>query len=142
NQKITTLWDEMEKVGLHPLRCLYWHKTNPPTNPRKNFCSSVEVAVFARKPGKIIHWGGGGTTHNFFQCPKVYWGHKIHKTQKPVPLMQWLVKLTTPIGGTILDPFAGGGTTGVAAGEEGMNFVGMENDQEAYDKAKVRLGVA
>lgn len=50
----------------------------------------------------------------------------IHPTVKPISLMQWLLRLVTPPGGRILDPFAGSGTTGVAAVREGMHFLGIE----------------
>jgi len=57
-----------------------------------------------------------------------------HPTVKPVSLMQWLVRLVTPVGGTVLDPFAGSGTTGEAARREGFNCVLMEaEDQFAAD---------
>lgn len=49
-----------------------------------------------------------------------------HDTPKPVALMQWLVRLITPPGGTVLDPFAGSGTTGLAARAEGVNAVLVE----------------
>ena len=51
-----------------------------------------------------------------------------HPTVKPVKLMQWLVRLVTPPGGTCLDPFMGSGTTGVAAVSQGFGFIGMELD--------------
>lgn len=51
-----------------------------------------------------------------------------HPTVKPLGLMRWLVKLVTPEGGTVLDPFAGSGTTGEAALLEGMNCVLIERD--------------
>jgi DNA modification methylase/transcriptional regulator with XRE-family HTH domain len=50
----------------------------------------------------------------------------FHPTVKPVALMRWLVRLVTPPGGTVLDPFAGSGTTLVAATLEGFEFVGCE----------------
>ncbi len=49
-----------------------------------------------------------------------------HPTVKSVALMRWLVRLITPPGGVVLDPFAGSGTTGIAALEEGMRFIGVE----------------
>ena len=49
-----------------------------------------------------------------------------HPTVKSIALMRWLVRLVTPPGGTVLDPFAGSGTTGVAALAEGLSFVGVE----------------
>lgn len=49
-----------------------------------------------------------------------------HPTVKPLALMRWLVRLVTPPGGLVLDPFAGSGTTGLACLEEGLGFVGVE----------------
>jgi DNA modification methylase len=53
-----------------------------------------------------------------------------HPTVKPVALMRWLVRLVTPPGGTVLDPFAGTGTTGQAAIEEGFNAILIEREEE------------
>jgi site-specific DNA-methyltransferase (adenine-specific) len=50
----------------------------------------------------------------------------IHPTVKPLDLMRWLVRLVTPLGGVVLDPFAGSGTTLAAAILEGLNCVGVE----------------
>lgn len=51
-----------------------------------------------------------------------------HPTVKPVDLMRWLVRLATPPGGTVLDPFLGSGTTAVAATLEGFSWLGVEQD--------------
>jgi DNA methylase len=63
----------------------------------------------------------------------------IHPTVKPVELMRWLVRLITPPGGAILDPFAGTGTTGIAAHLEGMHFVGIEREADYVEIARARL---
>ncbi len=60
-----------------------------------------------------------------------------HPTVKPIALMNWLVKLVTPEGGTILDPFMGSGTTGIAARE--FNFIGIELDKDYLEIAKKRI---
>jgi site-specific DNA-methyltransferase (adenine-specific) len=52
----------------------------------------------------------------------------IHPTVKPVDLMRYLIRLVTPPGGLVLDPYAGSGTTGVAAVHEGVRFAGAELD--------------
>lgn len=67
-------------------------------------------------------------------------GHvTYHPTVKPVALMRWLVRLVTPPGGTVLDPFAGTGTTGVACAAEGFRCVLVEQDATYYEIAKSRL---
>lgn len=62
-----------------------------------------------------------------------------HPTVKPIALMRWLVRLVTPPGGTVLDPFAGSGTTGCAAVLEGFDFVGVELDPYYCDIARARI---
>jgi site-specific DNA-methyltransferase (adenine-specific) len=52
----------------------------------------------------------------------------LHPTVKPIDLMRWLVRLVVPSGGVVLDPFAGSGSTGIAAVLEGRQFVGIERE--------------
>jgi DNA modification methylase len=63
----------------------------------------------------------------------------IHPTVKPTELMQYLCRLITPVGGTILDPFMGSGSTGKAAMYEGFNFIGIELMQEHMEIAEARI---
>lgn len=65
-----------------------------------------------------------------------------HPTVKPIALMRWLVRLVTPPGGTVLDPFTGSGTTGIAALEEGFNFLGIERDPDYCEIAKARISAS
>jgi site-specific DNA-methyltransferase (adenine-specific) len=63
----------------------------------------------------------------------------FHPTVKPVELMRWLVNLVTPIGGIVLDPFTGSGTTGMACRYEQRRFVGIEREAEYVEIAKARI---
>lgn len=65
-----------------------------------------------------------------------------HPTVKPVALMRWLVRLVTPPGGIVLDPFMGSGTTGIAALQEGRAFVGIEREPEYHAIAEARIAHA
>jgi site-specific DNA-methyltransferase (adenine-specific) len=62
-----------------------------------------------------------------------------HPTVKPLALMRWLVKLVTPPGGLVLDPFTGSGTTGIAAVLEDRSFLGIERESDYVDIACARL---
>lgn len=62
-----------------------------------------------------------------------------HPTVKPTALMQWLVRLVTPPGGKVLDPFAGSGSTGKACAIEGFEFIGFEMDPHYCEIAKQRI---
>jgi len=63
----------------------------------------------------------------------------VHPTVKPVELMRWLVRLVTPRGGVVLDPFAGSATTGIAAVMEGRRFLGIEREAKYIDIACARM---
>jgi len=63
----------------------------------------------------------------------------FHPTVKPTKLMQYLVRLVTPKGGTVLDPFMGSGSTGKACVLEGFDFIGMEMDEDYIKIAEARI---
>jgi site-specific DNA-methyltransferase (adenine-specific) len=65
-----------------------------------------------------------------------------HPCPKPLPWMMWLVSLASRQGETVIDPFMGSGTTGVAAIKQGRKFIGIELDPGYYDIARRRLQVA
>ncbi len=65
-----------------------------------------------------------------------------HPTVKPTSLMRWLVRLVTPRGGTVLDPFMGSGSTGKAAVIEDFNFIGIEREAEYLEIARRRIDAA
>ena len=64
-----------------------------------------------------------------------------HPTVKPTALMQYLVRLVTPVGGTVLDPFMGSGSTGKACVLEGFDFIGIELDPEYCKIAEARINL-
>jgi len=65
---------------------------------------------------------------------------KEHPTQKPVPLMSYLIETYSNLGDTVLDFCMGSGTTGVACQQTGRNFIGIEQDPKYYEIAARRLG--
>jgi DNA modification methylase len=85
-----------------------------------------------------VRMNSGGSTPQ--QTPNQHRPQRnAHPTVKPIDLMRWLVRLVTPPGGTILDPFVGSGTTGIAAALEGFDFIGMERESEYVEIAKARI---
>ena len=62
-----------------------------------------------------------------------------HPTVKPVELMKYLCRLVTPKGGTVLDPFMGSGSTGMAAKDEGFDFIGIEKEKEYFEICESRI---
>ena len=62
-----------------------------------------------------------------------------HPTVKPDELMKYLCRLVTPKGGTVLDPFMGSGSTGMAAKDEGFDFIGIEREKEYFEISEQRI---
>lgn len=65
---------------------------------------------------------------------------RVHVSQKPVELMRWCIeKVRPPMGGVVLDPYMGSGSTGVAALSLGFGFIGVEYEQKHFDIAAARI---
>lgn len=94
-----------------------------------------------RSEGVEYHlYGDSGGASRFFYCAKTAKSERNaglpegmrndHPTVKPVALMEWLVRMVTPPGGTVLDPFCGSGTTMVAAERLGFDGIGIDRDDD------------
>jgi DNA modification methylase len=101
------------------------------------------VTTFLRgTSGPSNQHGDEGSAARFFYSAKASKADRdgsSHPTVKPVKLMEWLVKMVTPKGGTLLDPFAGSGTTGQAALNCGMKAVLIEREDEYVEDIKRRF---
>jgi len=109
---------------------------------------------YVAKPGKRERNAGldalpkikGGSMNGAETRPGKPTNHPIrenfHPTVKPLALMRWLVRLVTPPGGTVLEPFAGSGTTLVACHMEGFNAIGIEMTDEYLPIIEGRLAWA
>lgn len=84
-------------------------------------------------------WSDSGMKTTGSGNPRQELGKNIHPTVKPTELMKYLIRLVTPKAGIVLDPFMGSGSTGKAAMQEGMWFVGIEKEKEYYEIAKQRI---
>ena len=147
--------------------CWYWNKNfkTGHLNAKKQPMRSVEdILVFYSKQvaynpqgieehGKIKNRGVGASTNN--KCGAVniqtHTGYpdqvlkfdrdipSVHPAQKPVALMEYLIKTYTNEGATVLDFTMGSGTTGVACVNTGRNFIGIELDSEYFQIAEKRI---
>lgn len=106
---------------------------------RGSFTSQCEYILWGTK-GKLQRDMGEGrqTLPGVIRCPVERIGQKLHMTGKPLDLMRELVKCV-PDGGTVLDPFMGSASTGVACLERGLKFIGCEMVPGIYDVAKDRI---
>lgn len=95
------------------------------------------------KTGAGHRIGDSGGASRFFYVAKASKRERgdgnHHPTVKPIKLMEYLVRLITPPCGTVLDPFMGSGTTGIAAKNLGFGFVGIERSEEYFEIAKRRI---
>jgi DNA modification methylase len=123
-----------------------WHKTNPVPKFRKaGFLNSCELIVCMWNKGHTWNFGKQNEMHNFFESPICMRPERLkepkHPTQKPVAILEHLLKIATNRGDTVLDPFMGVGSTGIAALKNNRKFVGIELEKDYFDAAKKRLEV-
>lgn len=111
--------------------------------------STETFVAEGRWPANLAHDGSDEVVVGFpndsaryFYCPKASAKDRIgskHPTVKPVALLQWLVRLVTPPGGVVLDPFSGTGTTGAATVEEGFMAMLIEREAEYVEDIARRM---
>lgn len=123
--------------------------------PRHNSAATRSVANGAERPHITRGHEDSGGASRFFYCPKASRSEReagleatdgqranTHPTVKPIALMEWLVRLVTPPGGLVLDPFCGSGSTGVACARLGVRFLGLELDPDYAELARMRIAHA
>jgi site-specific DNA-methyltransferase (adenine-specific) len=134
--------DDLQAAGAKWDTTLAWVK--PDASPRFNgqgAARGFECAVTCWCGKGHRRWNGGGR-RGVFTHPVNAGRYGGHPTEKPLPLMMDLVSLYTNPGDTVLDPFMGSGTTGVACLKQGRKFIGIERDPTFFALACKRLGEA
>lgn len=132
--------DALEAVGARYKRACFWHK--PDAAPQFNGqgpAMAVEAFVTAWNGDGHAKWNGGGRRNLFTHMTNNSERSGEHPAEKPLALMREIIELFTNPGEEILDPFAGSGSTGVAAIQTGRKFVGIERDEKYFDAACRRL---
>lgn len=118
-----------------------WTKNNAGRPQRGRFRSDAEFAVWGSKGPMPMDRAVGGPSRvleGHVQCAPVRVQRRRHQTEKPVEVMRKLVRICTP-GGVVLDPFTGGGATGVAALLEGYRFLGAELVREHVASSRAAI---
>ena len=136
----------LQELGYKVLNTITWQKTDPPPNLScKYFNFSTELIIWARKNEKITHkfnyetmkqLNGGTQMTDVWRIPAVSQWEKEqgkHPTQKPLRLLYRIILASTNAGDTILDPFAGSSTTGIAANLLGRKYIGIEQEPQFID---------
>jgi site-specific DNA-methyltransferase (adenine-specific) len=116
-----------------------WDKTQQCRPPKGRFRSQAEFIVWGSKDKMPLQRGVPSLPGVFTVPPESR--DKYHHAAKPIALMKELVEIVKP-GGIVLDPFAGSGSTGVAAIQSGRPFIGMEMHGPALDVCRERLAAA
>ncbi len=141
----------LQELGYKILNVITWQKSDPPPNLScRYFNFSTELIIWARKYEKKPHkfnyetmkqLNGGSQMTDVWRIPAVGMWEKTcgkHPTQKPLRLLYRIVLASTDEGDTILDPFAGSSTTGIAANLLGRKFIGIEQDSNFIELSKCR----
>ena len=112
---------------------LVWHKST--ATPNRWYMKNLEFTLFVfRGEGRKINDCG---SKQMIMVPNVLNGQ--HETEKPVSLMAYYIKNSTEKGQTILDPFMGSASTGIAAVNLGRKFIGIEIEEKHFDTACRRI---
>lgn len=137
--KVETIKNYFEDSKFKQIRFLEWIKTNPvPINSKINYLTNArEIAVLGVKKSKPTF--NSSYDNGIYQFPICQDKGRFHPTQKPLALIEELIKKHSNEGDTILDCFSGSGTTGVAALKNGRNFLGCEINKEYYEKSLGRF---
>jgi site-specific DNA-methyltransferase (adenine-specific) len=142
----------MQELGFKILNDIVWYKKNPPPNIScRYFTHSTEVILWAKKDSKSKHY------FNYELMKRLNYGRQMknlweilppsteekkfgkHPTQKPLALLDRIIKASTKENDLILDPFCGSSTTGVAAVLNNRKYVGIDNNIEYLEISKKRL---
>lgn len=119
------------------IRAGVWVKNDPAPQFTGDRPGTGWEHVLVFHPEGAKKWNGGGRPAIW--RTNIEKNGNMHPTQKPVTLMEMLLSDFTDYGEMVLDPFAGSGTTGVAAVKMGRTFVGIERDRRYFDIACERI---
>lgn len=137
--KITTLHKYLENAKFKQMRFIEWIKTNPvPLNSKTNYLTNArEIALLGVKVGKPTF--NSEYDSGIYKYPICHDKGRFHPTQKPIELIEDLIKKHSNEGDSILDCFSGSGTTAIAAVDLNRDFYGCEIDNTYYNKSVDRI---
>jgi site-specific DNA-methyltransferase (adenine-specific)/modification methylase len=137
-------WHEAFDREYDTFQFMVWHKTNPiPNFMKTSFLNSVELIICFWNKGHTWNFKGQAEMHNFIESPICMGAERLkdpkHPTQKPVGILKHIIEIASNAGDTVIDPFMGVASTGVAALETNRKFIGFELDEMYYKAAKKRI---
>lgn len=135
NKQISSIMAYHEAKG-RSTTLLVWHKVNAAPFANGVWRGDIEYCVHAKDSGAVFV-GNAQEKKKVSEYPLVQ--DDAHPTVKPLGLMRKYVGICSHAAQTILDPFMGSGTTGVAAVQMGRNFIGIEREPKYFDIACKRI---
>lgn len=133
-RNLAELQKQAEKVGFKYQQLLVWEKGN--STPNKWYLQACEFILMLRKGGE--RWINNMGTKTVLKVPNQI-GDKPHPTAKPIELMEILIANSTNENDIVLEPFAGSGSTCIAAKKLKRRFIGVEIDPQYCEIANQRL---
>lgn len=127
----------IESAGLRHQNLVVWDKGH--FGLGTGFRAQHELVMHFTFGAPEYHDRGTG---NLLREGRVGASDREHQTEKPTALMSRLLRVVCPVGGLVLDPFCGSGSTGVSAIQSGMGFVGIERDGAHVETARRRIAAA
>lgn len=137
-RNLPTLTDALQDAGWIWRGIVVWDKGTSRNQPGR-FRNDCEFIIWGTNGPKPIDFHAGlKALPGCYHIPNVPNLQKHHQTEKPIELLEKLLQIC-PQGGTVLDPFMGSGSTGVACIKEGRDFVGIEIYEQYNAVAKERI---
>jgi site-specific DNA-methyltransferase (adenine-specific) len=138
NKQVSKIMGYWESRG-YSTTLLVWDKPNPVPFGNGKYISSIEFIVYVR--GKNAPYNSIGYEEQLktFRYGVPSSKNRLHPTEKPVDMLERLIKIHSNEGGIVLDPFAGSGSTGVACKNLKRNYILIEKEPEYIEIIKKRL---
>lgn len=135
DKNVQELLNDATKIGFRESNILVWIKNN--ACPNRYYMKNCEFVLFlykgATKPIADM------SSKAAFACDNINGKDKHHPTEKPVEILKSFITNSSNIEDTVLDPFMGSGSTGVACMQTNRQFIGIEIDKNYFDVAQKRI---
>jgi len=141
------LWDDgtadeaVRRIVSMGVPCVIWGGNYYELPPSRCWLAWNKIQLMPTMADFELAWTNFDKPSKAFSTLRNGW-ERQHPTEKPLDLMRWVIREYTNPGDTVLDPFMGSGTTGVACCMEGRNFIGIELDPHYYAIAERRIANA
>ena len=135
SSNLIELANGIEKAGFKIHNILTWKKNN--CTPSQFYMKNCEFVIFCRK-GKAKYINNIGDSKAVHEFNNIL-GNKVHPTEKPIELMKFYIENSSSKNDVVLDPFMGGGSTGIASLNSNRNFIGFEIDENYFEIATNRI---